>query len=163
MIALGLAYYLLSLIDPTKWYLYLSSGYTISLIALLGAVFIFLSFRYIFILSDKIHLYTILLFREMRCLRHKIHIGLFFTLILSDMSWIFTALIQVRLVMSYQIFNVCDMFQHITFFNLFLKTKFSFVFRVWFKQTIMNPSFKFGVAARLLWDTSILQPFSGCF
>jgi len=51
-------------------------GYTISLIALLGAVFIFLSFR------------------EMRCLRHKIHIGLFLTLIMSDMSWIFTAFIQ---------------------------------------------------------------------
>jgi len=51
-------------------------GYTISLIALLGAVAIFLSFR------------------EMRCLRHKIHIGLFLTLILSILSWIFVALIQ---------------------------------------------------------------------
>jgi hypothetical protein len=34
-------------------------------------------------------------FREMRCLRHKIHIGLFLTFLLADLSWIFTALIQV--------------------------------------------------------------------
>ena len=33
--------------------------------------------------------------RELTCLRHKIHMGLFLTLILADMSWIFTALIQV--------------------------------------------------------------------
>jgi len=51
-------------------------GYTISLITLVGAMIIFLSFR------------------EMRCLRHKIHIGLFLSLILTDLAWIFVALIQ---------------------------------------------------------------------
>ena len=35
--------------------------------------------------------------RELHCLRHKIHIGLFITLIFADISWIFTACIQVRL------------------------------------------------------------------
>ena len=36
------------------------------------------------------------LFRELRCLRHKIHMGLFLTFLLADLSWIFTALIQVK-------------------------------------------------------------------
>ena len=34
--------------------------------------------------------------RELRCLRHKIHMGLFLTFLLADLSWIFTALIQVE-------------------------------------------------------------------
>ena len=50
-----------------------------------------------------------------------------------------------------------DQLSPISFFNL------PFLFRVWFKQTIMNPSFKFGVPVKFCWDTSILQPFSGCF
>ena len=33
--------------------------------------------------------------REMRCLRHKIHVGLFLSLILTDIAWIFVAFIQV--------------------------------------------------------------------
>lgn len=51
-------------------------GYSVSLSALMGALVIFLSFR------------------ELRCLRHKIHIGLFTTLFLTDVSWIFTAVVQ---------------------------------------------------------------------
>jgi len=51
-------------------------GYSVSLLALLVALCIFLSFR------------------ELRCLRHKIHMGLFLTFLLADLSWIFTALIQ---------------------------------------------------------------------
>jgi len=51
-------------------------GYSVSLSALLGALLIFFSFR------------------ELRCLRHKIHIGLFTTLFLTDISWIFTAIVQ---------------------------------------------------------------------
>jgi hypothetical protein len=33
--------------------------------------------------------------REMRCMRHKIHIGLFLTYIFADLAWIITALLQV--------------------------------------------------------------------
>ena len=33
--------------------------------------------------------------REMRCLRHKIHIGLFVALIFTDLAWILAAFIQV--------------------------------------------------------------------
>jgi len=51
-------------------------GYSVSLLALMVALCIFLSFR------------------ELRCLRHKIHMGLFLTFLLADLSWIFTALIQ---------------------------------------------------------------------
>ena len=34
----------------------------------------------------------------MRCLRHKIHIGLFLALIFTDLAWIFAAFIQVVIV-----------------------------------------------------------------
>jgi hypothetical protein len=34
-------------------------------------------------------------YREMRCMRHKIHIGLFLTYIFADLAWIITALLQV--------------------------------------------------------------------
>lgn len=51
-------------------------GYSVSLSALLGALLIFFSFR------------------ELRCLRHKIHIGLFSTVCLADISWISTAFVQ---------------------------------------------------------------------
>ena len=36
------------------------------------------------------------LFSEMRCMRHKIHIGLFLTYIFTDLAWIITNLLQVK-------------------------------------------------------------------
>lgn len=35
--------------------------------------------------------------RELRCLRHKIHIGLFVTVGLADLTWLITASLQVIL------------------------------------------------------------------
>ena len=34
-------------------------------------------------------------FRELRCLRHKIHIGLFVTVGIADLTWLLTASLQV--------------------------------------------------------------------
>jgi hypothetical protein len=37
----------------------------------------------------------------MRCMRHKIHIGLFLTYIFADLAWIITALLQVSPLLSH--------------------------------------------------------------
>ena len=55
-------------------------GYTISFFAL------------------SISLIIYLWFKEMRCLRHKIHMGLFFTLLMTDILWIIIAFLQTLLV-----------------------------------------------------------------
>ena len=64
----------------------------------------------------------------------KIHIGLFFTLILSDMSWIFTALIQVKII------------------------------TIWIQSLIQSDAYQSVIqiwcASQIVLDTSILQPFS---
>jgi len=43
------------------------------------------------IVALMITLTTYLSFRELRCLRHKIHIGLFLTVILTDLTWLINA------------------------------------------------------------------------
>jgi len=51
-------------------------GYTVSIITLLLAIFIFLYFR------------------EMRCLRHKIHLNLFLSLLTANMDWVLSYGVQ---------------------------------------------------------------------
>merc|ERR1719483_1031777 len=51
-------------------------GYTVSIITLLVAIFIFLYFR------------------EMRCLRHKIHLNLFLSLLTANLDWVLSYAVQ---------------------------------------------------------------------
>lgn len=78
-------------------------GYTLSLLALVLALIIFLSFRQVHISRNKgvrkkafSNSLLFLACREMRCLRNKIHTNLFITIILSNSCFIVTALVQVR-------------------------------------------------------------------
>jgi len=64
-------------------------GYVLSFLALCGALTIYLSFR------------------EMRCLRHKIHMGLFCAFGMSALNWIFTKSLQSDL-SSYMTMSVFD-------------------------------------------------------
>merc|ERR1719483_243131 len=56
-------------------------GYTVSIITLLVAIFIFLYFR------------------EMRCLRHKIHLNLFLSLLTANLDWVLSYGVQHFMVM----------------------------------------------------------------
>ena len=80
------------------------AGYTLSFIALVVAITIYLSLRYFARYSQIwyvgryqnsppstiINISNIFLNREMRCLRHKIHLGLFSAFGLSAFNWILT-------------------------------------------------------------------------
>ena len=68
-------------------------GYTVSIITLLLAIFIFLYFR------------------EMRCLRHKIHLNLFLSLLTANMDWVLSYGVQVSS-------HIVRIFSGVTFFLL---------------------------------------------
>ena len=91
-------------------------GYAVSLIALSIALFIFLKFRYCILINNftfyklflhkfaggaiKCVIYILYLYREMRCLRNKIHINLFCTFIFTNSWWFISLIIQVRFEIS---------------------------------------------------------------
>ncbi|XP_023329104.1 diuretic hormone receptor isoform X2 [Eurytemora carolleeae] len=94
-------------------------GYSISLIALFIAVCIFLFLR------------------EMRCMRHKIHIGLFLTYIFTDLAWIITNLLQnlvveqgddqTSFILWCLVRNLLSYFHLTTFFWMFLEGLYLFL------------------------------------
>ena len=99
-----------------------------SFLALCGAITIFLSFRY-WPLHPTISSWSNAICREMRCLRHKIHVGLFCAFGLSALNWIGTKslpeLAQYFFTVFYQVYCtswVITFFFHLaSFYWMFLE------------------------------------------
>ena len=89
--------------------------------------------------------------REMRCLRHKIHIGLFVALIFTDLAWILAAFIQVVIT------GILNLFTKILFlaFRLLSEARLNIL--------ITRPSSLSGAILTWFSATSISQHSSGCF
>ena len=67
-------------------------GYTVSIMALLVAIFIFLYFRfYLQYCNNTIYLFIC---REMRCLRQKIHLNLFLSVLTANLDWLLIYAVQ---------------------------------------------------------------------
>jgi len=106
-------------------------GYVLSFLALIGAVTIYLSFR------------------EMRCLRHKIHIGLFCAFGLSALNWMFTKSLPELAIHILSIFDqvyctswVVTFFFHLTcFYWMFLEGLYLFL-QVQFPLSLVSIKYK---------------------
>ena len=73
-------------------------GHLLSLLTLSLSLFIFAYFRSDFLTivwKDRVYLFPFC-YRELRCIRHKVHIGLFIAFGLADLAWLSQLLCQVR-------------------------------------------------------------------
>ena len=109
--------------------------------------------------------------RELRCLRHKIHMGLFCSVLLTDLSWLITASLQVSSVACpYLQYLYLQYLQYIYYiYNIYIYTSIPestypyIYFRIWSGQIILSLCSLSFVSARSLLDIFISPPSSGCF